>query len=216
MLDQALDTAEALGERPHRRLRDELDRLLFRLHLERDHAAEVAHLTGRDLVARVVGQPGPEDLRDPRVGAEELHDAARVRALPIHAHGERLHAAKHQPGVERARNRPERLLQEPQPFGDRRVVRAGEAADDVRVAPEVLRRGVDDDVRAEVERVLEVRRRERRVDDEQGAGGARRGCDGRDVDEVEQRVGRRLDPDEPRVAERAPPGRPRARRGSRR
>ena len=76
---------------------------------------------------------------------------------------------------------------------------AGEAADDVRVAAEVLRRRVDDDVGAEVERRLEVRRRERVVDDEQRARRVRRRRDGRDVDDVQQRVRRRLDPDEPRA-----------------
>ena len=47
-----------------------------------------------------------------------------------------------------------------------RVVRHQRAADDIRVAAEVLRRRVDDDVGAELERPLEVRRRERVVDDE--------------------------------------------------
>ena len=51
----------------------------------------------------------------------------------------------------------------------RRVVRRGEAADHVRVAAEVLRRRVDDDVGAELERPLEVGRGERVVDDHQRA-----------------------------------------------
>ena len=53
MLDQALDAAERLGELEELRARDELDRLLLGLDEERDHAAEVAHLRARDLVARV-------------------------------------------------------------------------------------------------------------------------------------------------------------------
>ena len=57
---------------------------------------------------------------------------------------------------------------------------------------------MDDDVCAEVERLLQVRRREGVVDDEDracGVGGLGRGAD---VDDVQERVRRRLDPDDPR------------------
>ena len=51
-----------------------------RLHQERDHAAEVAHLTGGDLVARVVGQPGPEHLRRRAGGSRGTRRRARAFA----------------------------------------------------------------------------------------------------------------------------------------
>ena len=119
---------------------------------------------------------------------EERDHGAGVLAVLAHPHGEGLEAAQHEPGVERAGDGAERLLQEAKPFRDRRVVRGGEPADDVGVAAEVLRRRVHDDVRAELERLLEIRRREGVVDHEQGAGGVRGvGC-GADVDDVQQRV----------------------------
>ena len=83
---------------------------------------------------------------------------------------ERLDPAQDEAAVERAGHRAERLLEEEEPLRDRRRRRRDEAADDVGVAAEVLRRRVDDDVGAELERALEVRRRERVVDDEQRAG----------------------------------------------
>src|SRR5215216_6833466 len=49
VLDQALDSAEALRELPDLRSRHELDGRLFGLHQERDHPAEVVHLALRDL-----------------------------------------------------------------------------------------------------------------------------------------------------------------------
>ena len=76
---------------------------------------------------------------------------------------------------------------------------AAKPADHVGVAAEVLRRGVDDDVGAELERPLQVRRRERVVDDDDRAGFVRRVGGGVDVDDVQQRVGRRLDPDQARA-----------------
>ena len=127
-------------------------------------------------------------------------DRARVLAVLPHPHRERLQAAQDEPAVERARHGAERLLEEVEALRDRRVVRADEAADDVRVAAEVLRRRVEDDVGAEVERVLEVGRRERVVDDDERARRVRRLRGGADVDDVQHRVRRRLDPDHPRVA----------------
>ena len=53
VLDQALDAAERLGKPEDPRASDELDGSLLRLREEGDHAAEVAHLALRDLVAGV-------------------------------------------------------------------------------------------------------------------------------------------------------------------
>ena len=169
------------------------------LEQERDHPAVVAHLPGRDLVAGVVGEAGVEHLLDARVVGEEGDDGARVLAVLAHAHGEGLEPAEHEPRVERPGDRAERVLQEAEPLRDRLVVRRDHAGDDVGVAAEVLRRRVDHDVGAEVERVLQVRRGERVVDDDLRADRVRRLGDGGDVDDVEQRVGRALDPDEPRL-----------------
>ena len=204
VLDQALDAAEALGECPHLRAPDEVDGLLLGLDEERDHAAEVAHLPGGELVARVAREAGVEDALDPRVRLEELDHGMRVLAVALHPHGEGLHPAQHEPRVERPRDRAERLLQEAEALRDRRVVRAREAADDVRVAAEVLRRRVEDDVGAERERLLEIRRGEGVVDDEDRAGRVGGVRDRADVDEVEQRVRRGLDPDEARPLVDAP------------
>ena len=70
------------------------------------------------------------------------------------------------------------------------------AADDVGVAAAVLRGGVHDDVGAEGQRLLEVRRGEGVVDDQQRAGVVGDRGERLDVADVEQRVGGRLDPDQ--------------------
>ena len=66
------------------------------------------------------------------------------------------------------------------------------------MAAEVLRRRVDDDVGAELQRLLQVRRGEGVVDDDQRAGRVRRLGHRADVDDVQHRVRRRLEPDDPR------------------
>ena len=80
-------------------------------------------------------------------------------------------------------------------LGELEVAHDERAADDVGVPAAVLRGRVHDDVGAERQRLLEVRRREGVVDDEQRAGVVRDGRERLDVADVEQRVGRRLDPD---------------------
>ena len=97
-----------------------VDGLLLVLEEERDHPAEVPHLPRGDRVAGVRRQAGVEDARDARVPLEEGGDRGGVRAVPIHPHGERLHAAQHEPRVERPGYRAERLLQEREPLGESR------------------------------------------------------------------------------------------------
>src|SRR4051794_2061675 len=116
--------------------------------------------------------------------------------MAVHAHRERLDAAEHEPGVERARHAAHRVLVVGEVLAELVVGRDEGAADDVTVTTEVLRGRVHDDVCAELDRSLQVRRRERVVDDEPRAGVARDSCDRLDVGDVEQRVGRRLTPDD--------------------
>ena len=78
VLDQALDAAEALGERPDLRARDERDGLLLGLDEERDHAAEVAHLPGGDLVARVAPRGRGRGRARPRGCASRNSTTARA------------------------------------------------------------------------------------------------------------------------------------------
>jgi hypothetical protein len=69
---------------------------------------------------------------------------------------ERTQPAQDEEAVERARHGTHRVLEEPQPFGSGRF--DGDAVDGVRVAAEILRRRVEDDVGAEVDRSLDRRR----------------------------------------------------------
>jgi hypothetical protein len=54
----------------------------------------------RDLVARVVGQARVEDRSTASCSARKRSDPARVLAVLAHAHGQRLHPAEDEPGVE--------------------------------------------------------------------------------------------------------------------
>ncbi len=99
---------------------------------------------------------------------------------------------------------------EAQLLGEVVVVDGDEPADDVAVPAEVLGGRVHDDVGAEGERLLQVRRGERVVDDDQGAAVVGERGDRLDVDARQQRVGRRLQPHQRGVV------RPRTRRARRR
>ena len=113
--------------------------------------------------------------------------------MPRHADRQRLGPAQHEPRVERAQNRPFRVLDESQPLDV--VVADGDddAADAVTVAVEVLRRAVDDQIRAELDRALEAGAREGVVDDQAGTALVRQFGHGREIGELHDRVGGRLD-----------------------
>src|SRR4051794_14251380 len=196
VLDQRLDAAERLGQREHAGAVAHLERaLLAALRAERHHAAEAVHLAVGHLVAGVVRQPGVVDLLHPLVGSEELDDAFGVVAVALHPDRQRLEAAQGQPGIERAGHRAHGVLVVADLLGEVQVPHDDRSPDHVAVSTGVLGRRVDDDVRAQGQRTLEVRRREGVVDHEQGAGLVGDVGQGGDVGDPEQRVGRRLDPD---------------------
>jgi hypothetical protein len=123
--------------------------------------------------------------------------------VPLHAQRQCLHAAQNEEAVERAGDRADRVLQEAEPLAQRRQPIAaaddGDAADHVRVAVEVLRRRVDDDVEAELERPLHPRAGEGVVGGAEDAAGMADLGDGAQVGEAKQRIGRRLHPDQLRL-----------------
>jgi hypothetical protein len=166
---------------------------------ERHHAAEAGHLPGRDLVPGVLGQARVEHLRDPRVGDQEVDDARGVGAVPVHAHAEGLDAAQHEPRVERTGYRAHRVLVERELLSQFGVAGDQRTADHVGVPAEVLGRRVHHDVGTERDGLLQVRRGEGVVDDQQGAGLVRDAGQPGDVGDVQQRVRGRLAPHDLRV-----------------
>ena len=169
MLDQRLDRAERLGQREQPRPADDLERRRPRRRRRvNDTMPPKSRIwRGGDVVAGMVGRgPGYSTRSTAGCSTQHLGDRRGVGAVAVHAHRERLDAAQHEVAVERRRHRADRVLQEPEPLGELGVVGGDEAADDVGVAAEVLGGRVHDDVGAERERLLQVRRGERVVDDD--------------------------------------------------
>ena len=130
---------------------------------------------------------------------EHGRDRGRVLAVPVHPDREGLDAAQHEVRVERAGHRAHRVLQERDAVAELGVGDRDEPAQGVGVAAQVLRGGVHDDVGAERERALEIRRGEGVVDHDARAARVRDARDGVDVDDAERGVRRRLDPHDPRL-----------------
>ena len=102
------------------------------------------------------------------VRREKARDGHRVLAVHAHARRERADAAQHEPGVERRGHAADELahVQRRRRTTRRCFAKRERAALHVAVAAEVLRRRVQDDVGAELDRTLQRRRGERAVDDE--------------------------------------------------
>jgi hypothetical protein len=114
--------------------------------------------------------------------------------VAVHADGQRLHTAQHEVAVDRRRHRTRRVLDERDAFGERIVGRGDEPTDHIGVTTEVLGRRVHHRIGAQLQWLLQVRRRKGVVDHDARAMsvGDLAGC--LDIDDVERWVGRRLDP----------------------
>ena len=97
-----------------------------------------------------------------RVCFEVLSDHERVLSVSVHAHVQCLRAAQHEEAVHRTGRATDRVLKVRELFAQRGVA-ADRAADDVGVSADVLGRGVNDQIDAQREGLLEVRHRERVV-----------------------------------------------------
>ncbi len=94
-------------------------------------------------------------------------DCAAVAVVPLHAQMQRLGTAQDEPGVHRARYGAGRVQNELQAGREIVVIDECDSADHVAVAVEILCGRMPHDVGAELERLLEVWRREGVVDDEE-------------------------------------------------
>ena len=83
--------------------------------------------------------------------------------MRLHAQRQRLGAAQDEIRIPRTWHRPDRILVERDLLADFAVVGDRHSADDVAMSADILRRRVHDDVGAEMQRLLQIRRRKRVV-----------------------------------------------------
>src|SRR6202007_72282 len=105
VLDQALDAAEALGEREEpAALEEPPGALQPALEHGRHHPAVApVHLPFRQGVLGMARQAGVKDPFDFRMLFEPSGDVDRILAMPLHSEREGLDAAQREKGIERAR-----------------------------------------------------------------------------------------------------------------
>lgn len=202
-LDQGLDTAQTLGEGEDAGdLAEALGGSVAALDSEGEHAA--AHAVAVLLLGNVsvgVGvEAGVVDGDDVGGGLEGVGDGGGIVAGLAGAEVERLETAVGEPAVKGRGHGADGVLEEAQSLLQLVAVEGGHAHDDVAVAIDVLGDAVDDNVGAQVERVLDVGGEEGVVDDDEDAVLVGFGDDGADVDEAQGRVAGRLDPDEAGLA----------------
>src|SRR5207253_4752189 len=117
-----------------------------------------------------------------------------------HTQWQRLDSAKRQETVLRSGDSADGILKKLEVLVDLTIAGNDRAADRVAVSVDVFRRGVDDDVGAEGQRLLQQRRGERVVDDGERSGLFRQPGTGLNVGDLQERVRRRLQPQKLRVA----------------
>src|SRR5260221_9743548 len=135
-----------------------------------DETAALLHLPTREIVLRVARQPGVEHPCDLGMGLETAGDRNRGAALAVDAELERLQPFQQQPSVERAERRSGMPVEQSEVVLDEFFRRKDGAAETAPLAVDVLGRGIDDDIGAERQRLLQQRGRKDIIDNEEAAG----------------------------------------------
>ena len=193
MGDGGLGVTQVGGDRnDFRRINEAPRRLFTALDLEAHHRTEGTLLPLGQLVLRVAGQPGVVDLVDAWLGLQPLCQCQRTGAVGLHAHTQGLQPLEEHPGIERAEGRPGG----PQEAHHRLhlgLAPGNHTAEAAALAIDVLGRRVHDDVRTELQRLLQRRRAEAVVDHQQRLVGMGNLGQSGDIHQLGQRVGWRLD-----------------------
>lgn len=201
-LAQALDAAQGLGEGEDLcDLAEALGGSVAAADAEGQHAAAHAFavLLEGDVAVGVGVKAGVVDGDDVGRGLEGVGDGGCVLAGLAGTQVQGLEAAVGEPRVKGRGHGADGVLEEAQAGLEVVAVEGGDAHDDVAVAVDVLCDGVDDDVGAQLQRVLDVGGQEGVVDDDEDAVLVGDGGDGADVDEAQRGVAGGLDPDEARL-----------------
>ncbi len=122
--------------------------------------------------------------------------AGSIFCLLVDAQFKCFESLQHNPGVERRRSRAQMAQPRIVDFLHPRRIAQDCPAHDAALAVHMLGGGIDDDIRAKLQRLLKDWRREDIIDHQNRASGLAEPGDRLDVDAVQQRVGRALDQDE--------------------
>lgn len=198
-LAKRLDTTQRLSQREDLGVLAEVVRgSLATLDTEAQHttAHAVAVLLERDLAVRVGVDSGVVDGDNVGGGLEGESHGGGIGGRLTGAQVQGLQTTVGEPAVEGGGDGADGVLEEGETLLEGVGVESGDTHADVGVAVDVLSDGVDDDVGAVVERVLDVGAHEGVVDDDEDAMATGDVDDGADVDQAEGGVGGSLDPDE--------------------
>lgn len=197
--NQTLDTTEGLGEGEELSgLAEALGGIVTAADAEGKHTTShaVAVLLDGEVAMGVRVEAGVVDGDDVRRSLEGVGDGGGILGGFTGTEVEGLEASVGEPRVKGGRDGADGVLEEAEALLEVIAVESGDTHDDVAVAVDVLGDTVDDDVGAEVERVLDIRREESVVNDDEDAVLVSNGDDSSNVDQAQSRVAGRLDPDQ--------------------
>src|SRR5690606_23055906 len=174
---------------------------------ERNNSSAQFHLPARQFDLRMAGMMGISDRFHFLVVGEIIFNGCSVFAMPLHAHGERFEASAQRPCVERRKSRagmPRKGadLVDEAPYPD------NDAAHRTSLTVDILRRRVHHQIGAESHGLLEGRRCEYVIDEQNDIPRATESRQLLQVDQIQRRVRGRLDENDSRIGSKS--GFPRA------
>ena len=161
-------------------------------HIEADEAAALFHLPARKLELRMARQAGVEDARDLWMALQITGNRSGGAALPLDPQFQGFKALQQKPCVEWAQGWPGVAVKGTEIVLDEFLRGDDRAAETASLAIDVLGRRIDDDIRAQYQWLLQERRREHIVHDEDAAGAVGQARDLGKIDDLHRRVRRAL------------------------
>src|SRR6185312_14361434 len=197
MRDEAFDTAEGLCQGKTAEFRcEDLDCVDSAAQLETDHRTEAGLLATRHFVAGMRGKAGIVDVRYGFVVAQCVDHRACVGEMQGEASVEGANATQREKAVEWCAGETKTVRPPAELLPQSGVSRDHRSAHDVAVSVEVLGSAVQGDVRAEREWLLERRREEGVVHDDEGVDSVPRGGNSANVRDAKQWIAGCLDPED--------------------
>jgi hypothetical protein len=197
-LDQTLNATQTLSEGEDLcHLAEALSGSVATLDAEGEHttAKSVAVLLLGDMSVGMRVKAGVVDSNDQRRSLKSSGNSIGVAAGLTGSQVQGLETTVGEPGVEGGGDSANGVLEEAQASLELVAVKGGNTHDYIAVTIDVLGDTVNDDIGTEVERVLDVRREESVVDNDEDTMLVGLSDNSSDIDEAQCRVARSLDPD---------------------
>ena len=167
--------------------------------MERQHTAEAPALPFRNFLPRMFIQSDIQHIPHFFLRLKPFRERQRIFLMLLHTDGQRFHAPQDQPAVKRRQPGANRLKNTPEFLRNILSVHHKKTAQRIVMSFQIFRRAVNDNIRAKIKRILEIRCQKGIINREQAAFFPGDSADRRNIRHLHHGIGRRFQINELRI-----------------